>query len=53
MGFKVGIWVGMFFTVEEAVDRLRGGRKDVASTVVGGLGVAGAWSMWSRSPISP
>ncbi|KAI9704984.1 MAG: hypothetical protein M1836_006764 [Candelina mexicana] len=49
MGFKVGAWVGMFFTVEEAVDRLRGGRKDVASTVVGGLGVAGAWSIWSGS----
>lgn len=47
MGGKVSIWVGGFFTVEEAVDRLRGGRRDFFSTVVAGLGMAGGFSLWS------
>lgn len=49
MGGKVGVWVGGFFTVEEAVDRLRGGRRDVLSTVVAGLSIAGGFSVWSMS----
>lgn len=43
---RFGAFVGGFFTVEEAVDRLRG-TKDFVSTVVAGLGIAGAFSVWS------
>ncbi|KAI9784372.1 MAG: hypothetical protein M1816_000896 [Peltula sp. TS41687] len=50
MGAKCGLWVGGFFTAEEAVDRLRG-TEDSASTVVAGLGVAGAFSIWNRFPL--
>ena len=50
MGGKVSLWAGGFFTVEEAVDRLRGGRRDFFSTVVAGLGVAGGFSLWSTTP---
>ncbi len=49
MGGKVSIWVAGFFTVEEAVDRVRGGKRDFFSTVVAGLGVAGGFSLWSKS----
>ncbi|KZF24444.1 hypothetical protein L228DRAFT_281518 [Xylona heveae TC161] len=51
MGTKVSVWVGGFFTVEEAVDRLRGGQKDFFSTVVAGLGIAGGFSLWHRFPV--
>ncbi len=51
MGGKVAIWVGGFFTVEEAVDRLRGGKRDFFSTVVAGLGMAGGFSLWSEYSI--
>lgn len=48
MGGKIGFWVGTFFTVEEAIDRVRGGRRDFLSTVVAGLGVAGGFSAWRK-----
>ncbi len=48
MGGKVSVWVGGFFVVEEAVDRLRGGRRDFFSTIVAGLGMAGGFSLWSK-----
>ena len=51
MGTKVGFWAGSFFTIEEAVDRIRGGRKDFLSTVVAGLSVAGGFSAWNRFPL--
>ncbi|KAI5780032.1 hypothetical protein EDC01DRAFT_754421 [Geopyxis carbonaria] len=38
---RVGVWVGMYVVVEEAVDRVRG-RVDAGGSVVAGLGVAGA-----------
>lgn len=47
----MAIWVGGFFTVEEAVDRLRGGKRDFFSTVVAGLGMAGGFSLWSEYSI--
>ena len=47
MGTKLGFLGGGFFVVEEAVDRLRG-TKDFLSTVVAGLGIAGAFSLWSE-----
>ena len=47
MGMKVGFWVGGFFTIEEAIDRARGGRRDFLSTIVAGLSVAGGFSAWS------
>lgn len=47
MGAKCGFWVGGFFAAEEAVDGLRG-KEDFLSTVVAGLGVAGAFTIWSR-----
>lgn len=49
MGGKVALWVGGFFMVEEAVDDLRGGRRDFLSTLVAGLSVAGGFSAWSKS----
>ncbi|MCJ1288140.1 hypothetical protein MMC26_007495 [Xylographa opegraphella] len=51
MGSKVGFWVGGFFVVEEAIDRVRGGRADFLSTVVAGLSVAGGFSAWHRFPL--
>ncbi|MCJ1382934.1 hypothetical protein MMC17_006047 [Xylographa soralifera] len=51
MGGKVGFWVGGFFAVEEAIDRVRGGRVDFLSTVVAGLSVAGGFSAWHRFPL--
>ncbi|KAI9814701.1 MAG: hypothetical protein M1832_005700 [Thelocarpon impressellum] len=49
MGGKLGLLVGGFSTVEEAVDRLRGMR-DFLSTVVAGLSIAGGFSLWNRFP---
>ena len=51
MGGKVGFWVGGFFAVEEAIDRVRGGRADFLSTVVAGLSVAGGFSAWREQEI--
>ncbi|KAF2138317.1 uncharacterized protein K452DRAFT_277410 [Aplosporella prunicola CBS 121167] len=53
MGARLGVWATGFFVCEEAVDRLRGvanRRGDFGSTVVAGLGTAGAWSLWNRFP---
>ena len=47
MGAKVALLVGGFFTVEEAVDRLRG-TEDFLSTIVAGGGMSGVWSLWSK-----
>lgn len=52
MGVKLSVWVSGFFMCEEAIDRARGlgdSRGDFGSTVVAGLGTAGAWSLWSKS----
>jgi len=49
LGSKVAFWAGGFFVIEEAVDRVRGGKRDFASTVMAGLSVAGGFSAWSRS----
>ena len=48
LGSKVGFWAGGFFMVEEAVDRVRGGKKDFVSTVIAGLSIAGGFSAWSE-----
>ena len=48
MGAKMGFWAGTFFTVEEAVDLVRGGSQDFLSSVVAGLSVAGGFSAWSK-----
>ena len=52
MGFKLGLWTGSFFVIEEAVDGCRG-TKDFLSTVVAGVTVAAAFSgqPWSVCPI--
>lgn len=50
MGGKVSLWAGSFFVVEEVIDQLRG-TKDFVSTAVAGLGIAGAFSAWSKSII--
>ena len=47
MGAKVAFLVGGFFTVEEAVDRVRG-TEDFLSTVVAGGGISGLFSVWSE-----
>ncbi len=52
LGSKVAFWAGGFFVVEEAVDRVRGGKRDFVSTVVAGLSVAGGFSAWSKSNIT-
>ncbi|MCJ1376227.1 hypothetical protein MMC20_007468 [Loxospora ochrophaea] len=51
MGAKMGFWAGTFFTVEEAVDLVRGGSQDFLSSVVAGLSVAGGFSAWNRLPL--
>ncbi|KAA6415706.1 MAG: hypothetical protein FRX48_00424 [Lasallia pustulata] len=51
MGGKLGFWAAGFFVVEEAVDEVRGGRRDFLSTVVAGLGVTGGFSAWNRFPL--
>ncbi|OMP86290.1 hypothetical protein BK809_0003460 [Diplodia seriata] len=53
MGARLSVWVSGFFMCEEAIDRIRGlgdSRGDFCSTVVAGLGTAGAWSLWNRFP---
>lgn len=52
MGAKLGLLVGGFFTVEEAVDRVRG-TKDFLSTVVAGGGISGMFSLWSQCCFPP
>jgi hypothetical protein len=47
-GLRLATWTGAYFTVEAAVDRLRGERKDFMSSVVAGLSVAGAFSAVSE-----
>ena len=58
MGIRTGFWVGLFALTEDAVDVLRESlvdgqeglvaSKDLGSTVVAGLGTAGAFSLWSE-----
>ena len=48
MGARMGLLVGSFFTIEEAIDTVRGGRKDFLSTTVAGLSIAGGFSAWSE-----
>lgn len=50
MGTKVGIGGAMFFTIEEAVDEMRGDA-DCLNTAVAALGTAGAFSLWNRFPL--
>ena len=52
LGSKVAFWAGGFFVVEEAIDRVRGGKRDFVSTVVAGLSVAGGFSAWSKLPVA-
>ena len=49
MSVKLSFWAGSFFCAEIAVDNARGGVKDFASTTIAGLGIAGAFSAWSRA----
>ncbi|KAI9684160.1 MAG: hypothetical protein M1829_003430 [Trizodia sp. TS-e1964] len=49
LGATLGVWVGCYFVVEEAVDRLRC-RKDFLSSVVAGLSVSGGFSLWNKLP---
>src|SRR5436305_668468 len=46
MGGRCGITTGIFCTMEEAVDRVRG-TADFMSSVLAGLGIAGGFSLWS------
>jgi hypothetical protein len=54
MGAKLGIGVGAFVTMEEAVDQWRGAgkRKDFLSSMTAGLGTSGLFSLWSRFPLT-
>ena len=52
LGSKVAFWAGGFFVVEEAIDRVRGGKRDFVSTVVAGLSVAGGFSAWSKLQVA-
>lgn len=70
MGIKQSIWVGLFVSMEECVDRgrtgmirqwreLKGrtddediiGSRDFLSSVLAGLGTAGAFSAYNRFPV--
>lgn len=51
MGARLGVWVGAFMLIEEAVDQLRWLHRDFLSTTVAGLSVAGAFSLWNRLPV--
>lgn len=52
-GFKAGgrlaFWSGTFFLAEASVDFLRDGRKDFVSTTTAATGIAGLFSLMSRS----
>lgn len=52
MGAKIGVWTAAFYGAEAAVDGLRCERRDVMSTVVAGLGIAGAWSAWNGMSVA-
>lgn len=47
MGVKVAGWAAGFFAAEEAVDRYRG-RRDFVSTSVAGVAVAQGFCVWSE-----
>lgn len=47
MGFKVGMWTGLFFAAENIFDKWRD-EKDFLNTVGGSLTVAGGFSLWSK-----
>jgi len=71
MGLKQSAWVGVFFGMEECIDRGRAGvvrqwrgfrgireeerlvagNRDFVSSVLAGLGTAGAFSAWNRFPV--
>ncbi|KAF2720927.1 hypothetical protein K431DRAFT_225412 [Polychaeton citri CBS 116435] len=68
MALRQAVWVGVFFGMEEGVDRFRAGvvrrwrnsrgsEKDVVgsndffSSLLAGLGTAGAFSTWNRLPV--
>ena len=50
LGFKVAFWTAGFFGIENSIDQCRGS-KDVLSTVLASLSVAGGFSLWSMHPI--
>lgn len=66
MSGKVTVWALLFVGMEEAIDGARQGitrvtrgedaadrvSKDFMSTVVAGLGTAGAFSLWNRFPVA-
>jgi hypothetical protein len=47
MGAKMGVWVAMFFAIEDGWDVTRG-QKDFLNTVMASLTVAGGFSLWSE-----
>ncbi|KAK5122555.1 hypothetical protein LTR85_003818 [Meristemomyces frigidus] len=71
MAGKQAVWVGVFFGMEECIDRGRAGvvrqwkgfrgaseeermiagNRDFVSSVLAGLGTAGAFSAWNRFPV--
>lgn len=51
MALKLGLWSGLFFMAEAAIDRRRRSR-DAASSVCAGMAVAGAFSLWSKCGFS-
>ncbi|KAL2888997.1 Cell cycle control protein G10 family protein [Ceratocystis lukuohia] len=47
MGCRLGVWTTAVFALEQTVDRYRG-RRDLVSTVLASLTVAGLFSVWNR-----
>ncbi|KAL5596539.1 hypothetical protein BROUX41_006765 [Berkeleyomyces rouxiae] len=47
MGARLGVWTTAMFALEQTVDRYRG-RRDLVSTVLASLSVAGLFSLWNR-----
>ncbi|OBT43381.1 hypothetical protein VE00_05710 [Pseudogymnoascus sp. WSF 3629] len=51
MGARVAVWTGLFLGTEEVWDGVLG-RREVGSTVVASLTVAGGFSLWNRFPMA-
>jgi hypothetical protein len=51
MGWRLGLWTGGFFVLEDVVDRARRGRRDFLSTVTAGLTTSGLYSLKGRQDI--
>jgi hypothetical protein len=45
MGFRLSVWTGAFFLLEDLMDKARRGRQDFLNTVTAGLTTSGVYSL--------